>query len=355
VISLKKYLDMEGRASSSDATSNETNTLLGAAVGAYRSALLSIGSSGAQACPGASSELQQNLNSLRGKLAGKVTPHLLEETQAEVEEELRQWGGRSSEYYKSKANEVKELLMVLARTAQSLGERDQRYAGQFTQFTNRLQTIANLDDLTQVRASLVAGATELKTYVDQMAQDSHQSVAQLRAEVSTYESKLKQVEELALRDSLTGLANRRNVEERIQWRIEHKQAFCMLVLDLDQFKQINDTYGHLAGDNLLKQFSEELRSNLRSSDIAGRWGGDEFIVILDCDLSGAKTQIERMRKWVFGEYTLQTGAGAAEVKVTVVASIGLAQWHAGETMQELIESADAAMYKDKQLSRQTRT
>jgi diguanylate cyclase (GGDEF)-like protein len=348
MISLKKYLDMA--AAGPGAVEPESNELLSATLDSYRSALRAIGSSGFRACPAVSSDLQQNLASLQNGLSGNVTPALVKETEKQVEDQLQQWGGRTSEHFKAKANEVKELLMVLARTAESVGERDQRYAGHFSQFTTRLQTIADLEDLTQVRASLVKGAGELKTYVDQMALDSHQSVAQLRAEVSTYETKLKAVEELALRDALTGLANRRNVEERLEWRIAHQQSFCLIVLDLNRFKQINDTHGHLAGDSLLKQFSHELRSNLRSSDIAGRWGGDEFIVVLDCDLKAAKSQIERMQKWVFGEYTIQLGDGKGELKVNVDASIGVAQWQPGETIQQVIEHADAAMYKEKRLA-----
>jgi len=347
MISLKKYLDM-----TSDGThQSESNELVAVTLESYRAALLAIGNSGFRACPSISSEMQQNLASLHNKLSGDVTPALVKETEKKVEEQLQQWGGRTSEHFKAKANEVKELLMVLARTAESVGERDQRYAGHFSQFTTRLQTIADLEDLTEVRASLVKGASELKTYVDQMALDSHESVAQLRAEVSTYETKLKAAEELALRDPLTGLANRRNVEERLEWRISHQQNFCLIILDLNRFKQVNDTHGHLAGDDLLKQFSHELRSNLRSSDIAGRWGGDEFIVVLDCDLNAAKSQIERMRKWVFGEYTIQLGPGKGELKVDIDASVGVAQRQSGETIQQVIERADAAMYRDKKLAR----
>jgi diguanylate cyclase (GGDEF)-like protein len=348
MISLKKYLDMT--ADGPNSVQSESNKLLAVTLESYRAALLAIGNSGFRACPSVGSEMQQNLASLQNKLGGDVTPALVTDTEKKVEEQLQQWGGRTSEHFKAKANEVKELLIVLARTAESVGERDQRYAGHFSQFTTRLQTIADLEDLTQVRASLVKGAGELKTYVDQMALDSHQSVAQLRAEVSTYETKLKAAEELALRDGLTGLANRRNVEERMEWRIAHQQNFCVIVLDLNRFKQVNDTHGHLAGDDLLKQFSQELRSNLRSSDLAGRWGGDEFIVVLDCDLNAAKSQIERMRKWVFGEYTIQLGAGKGELKINVDASVGAAQWQAGETIQQVIERADAAMYRDKKLA-----
>jgi len=349
MISLKKYLDMA--VDGPPTIEPESSGPLDLVLESYRAVLRAMGNSGLRACPAVGSELQQNLAGLQNRLSGNVTPKLVQETQKQVEEQLQQWGGRSSEYFKAKANEVKELLIVLARTAESVGERDQRYANHFSQFTTRLQTIADLEDLTQVRASLVKGAGELKTYVDQMALDSHQSVAQLRAEVSTYETKLKAAEELALRDELTGLANRRNVEERLEWRIQHQQSFCVVVLDLNRFKQVNDTYGHLAGDSLLKQFSQELRSNLRGSDLAGRWGGDEFIVVLDCDLVGAKSQIERMQKWVFGEYTIQPGPGKADLKVQVEASIGVAQWQTGETIQQVIERADGAMYKDKRLAR----
>jgi diguanylate cyclase len=348
LISLKRYLDMEvPEPSSSEPAPSD---LLSAVLAAYRSALLAMGKSGTQACPGVNSDMQQKLAALGNKISSDLTPAGARKTEERVEEQLQKWGGQSAEYFKAKANEVRELLILLARTAQSLGERDQRYASQFTQFTSRLQTIANLEDLTQVRASLVQGAAELKTYVDRMAQDSRESVAQLRAEVSTYETKLKAAEELALKDSLTGLANRRNAEERIGRRIAHEQAFCVMMIDLNRFKQINDTYGHPAGDSLLKQFAQELRSNLRASDVAGRWGGDEFVVVLDCDLAGANCQVERMRKWVLGEYTVQQAAGAGDVKVPMDASIGVVQWQKGESVEKLIERADIAMYEEKRQS-----
>jgi diguanylate cyclase (GGDEF)-like protein len=345
VISLKKYLDMEpGTPSSPEPDFSE---LAPAILAAYRSALLTMGKSGARACPGVGSDLQQNLATLEQRLSAQLTALLLKQTEAEVEEQLLRWGGQGAEYFKTKAKEVKELLLVLARTAESIGERDERYANHFNQFRAELQTIADLEDFAHVRSSLVRQAAELKTYVDQMAQDSRESVAQLQAEVSTYESKLKVAEQRALHDPLTGLANRRTVEERIDWRISDQQVFCVVMLDLDGFKRINDTYGHATGDNLLQQFSKELRSNIRSTDIVGRWGGDEFVVILDCDLNTATFQVERVRKWVLGEYTIQTAEDSGKIKVRIDASIGIAQWQAGQTMQALVARADSAMYREK--------
>jgi diguanylate cyclase (GGDEF)-like protein len=349
VISLKKYLDMDpSKLPIAEAIPDE---MTDAVLASYRSALMAMGKSGLQVCPAVGSDLQQGLAGVEQRLSKNVTPALMKETEAKVTEQLDQWGTRAQQHFKAKTDEVRELLIVMARTAESVGERDKTYSNQFSQFTTRLRAIANLDDLTQIRESLVKSASELKVSVDQMAQDSQKLVAQLQAEVSTYERKLKVAEDLALRDSLTGLSNRRNVEERITWRIERRQPFCVAVLDVNRLKHVNDTYGHLAGDHLLKQFAKELRSGCRSTDVVGRWGGDEFIIVIDDDSATAESQIERLRKWVFGEYSIQPGPGTAEVKIHVDASVGLAQWKPAEKLEQVIERADAAMYKEKQAAK----
>jgi diguanylate cyclase (GGDEF)-like protein len=123
-----------------------------------------------------------------------------------------------------------------------------------------------------------------------------------------------------------------------------------MILDLNGFKLVNDRHGHAAGDSLLKQFSHELLSHTRTSDVVGRWGGDEFIVVLEGNMTGVNAQIDRIRKWVFGKYALQLGAGNDELKIDLSASIGTARWEPGQTTQQLVEVADAAMYREKHLT-----
>ena len=347
VISLKKYLDMDP--DNPRKSGPDPGELLSAALESYGSTLLAVARNGVRACPALGSDLQQALEGLHRRLSCDVSPSLVRGTGRQVEEQLQQWAGRSAEYFRAKTSDVKELLITLARTAESMGNQDQRYAKRLGDFTTQLKTIADLDDLAQMRATLVKRAAELKSCVDEMAQDSTKSLAQLRAEVTTYETKLKSVEQLAFKDPLTGLANRRSVEERIEWRISQEQMFCVVILDLNRFKHVNDTHGHVAGDSLLRQFGQELKSNVRPSDIVGRWGGDEFIMVLDCDLSGARSQIERMKKWVLGDYTLQVGT--ITIKIRLDASIGVAQWQPGETAVQITERADTSMYEVKEPSR----
>jgi diguanylate cyclase (GGDEF)-like protein len=346
VISLKKYLEMNPEKAGQKGA--DPAELFPAALKAFRSVLTAAGNSAARACPPVGSELQQNLVQVDKNLAGAITVLNVQEAEREAGEQLELWESRTKDFYQARTNEVKELLITLARTAESVGERDHRYSDHFSQFTSRLKTISNLEDLTNVRASLVREALELKTYVDKMEEDSTKLVKDLKTEVSAYETKLKEVEELALRDALTGLSNRRNVEERIEFRISSKQTFCAAMLDVNKLKRVNDEHGHLAGDSLLQQFAHELRSAMRSSDVIGRWGGDEFMIIMDCDLAGANAQLERVHKWVFGDYTIRPGKGSGEVKVHVDAAIGLTQWQAGQTLKDVVEHADAAMYREKQ-------
>jgi len=344
VISIKKYLDQESseppacRAAAPD-------DLQAALLEAYRGALGAMGNSGARACPTLGPNLQRNLLVLSEGLSKSITPALVRETQAKVEGQIQAWGEETAQYFQQRASDVREILVVLARAAESVAERDQRYATQFGEFTKRLQALAKLEDLPQIRSAIVRGAKELKTCVDKMEQDSRDSVAALRTQVSTYQTKLEEAEQRACRDSLTGLDNRHAVESKLQYRIDARKTFCLVLLDLNGFKQVNDVYGHEAGDDLLKQFATELRSASRATDVVGRWGGDEFIVILDGTLTEARAHVERMRKWVFGSYTLHLGAEGPKVEMT--AAVGLVESQSGEASKALLARADALMYQDK--------
>ena len=344
MISLKKYLDQNDLDHRSDDNPDD-------ALHCYRGLLLAIGRSASQGCPALGADLERGLKGLEHRLAIHSSPTALMRTQKQVEIQLQEWGGRTADHFRCKADEVKELLIALAKTAESVGDRNQNYSSHFHDLTKKLETIADLDDLTQIRNAVVARVTELNLQVERMNRDSKQLVEQLRTEVTAYENRLKAVEYLVLKDELTGAASRRSVEERIHRSIENKLPFCVVMLDLNGFKQVNDRYGHLAGDDLLRQFAMEMQMYTRAGDMVGRWGGDEFIVLLSCDMAGAASHVERLRGWVFGKYTVQRGANKEAIVVHMDASIGIAEWRDGNSMQEVIAEADAAMYRDKKQAR----
>ena len=319
--------------------------LLKSTLDSYRAAVAATSTFGAQASPCLGAEFAQSLAVLGQRLDEAPTAEAVAETQKLFETELEQAGARAAGYLTQKASEVKELIVVIASTAEAMGERDHRYCQQFNDFSARLQTIANLDDLTKIRLSLVQSAQELKSYVDKMANETQECVRQLRTELSASRAREEETERLANRDPLTGLGNRRRVELELEHFEEQKKPFCVMMFDVNGFKQINDGLGHLAGDQVLKQFAVELKAAFRPTDFIGRWGGDEFIAIVDCPLKQAEAQVGRIRQWVFGDYEIVV-SGVAR-KVGVSAAIGLAAGSAHEPFVKVIERADAAMYRDK--------
>ncbi len=348
MISLKQYLDSSQR---DPVTRTEPcqGDLLPAVVEAYGSALLEMGNCSLDACPGMGDGLKRDLGGLKSGLSAGMSLQALAATDSGVREHLRSWGGGTARHYQKKACEVKEMLLMMARTAESVSARDERCAGQMGQVTERLKAIASLEDLTEIRASIETSAAVLKTSIERMTAEGKAVLNQLRQQVATYQTKLEEAEEMASRDALTGLGSRLYVEGQIEKRVASGAPFCVVVIDIDGFKKVNDRHGHLTGDEILKQFGAELRSACRATDVIGRWGGDEFILLFDCGLAEAEAQTERLRKWVCGNYTVQGKSDA--IKMRVEASIGLAAHEDGEAMKELLARADAAMYEEKAASR----
>lgn len=348
MISLKKYLDRTDSGLEVCCEPDESG-LLAAVLAAWRASLLSMGNCAQEACPALGDGLKQGLRKLEAELSPAMSPRAVETTEDEVREQLQSWGQHTARHYQEKAGEVRELLLVMARTAESVGARDQRCAGQIHDVTARLATIARLEDLTEIRASIQKSAAELKTSINRMTEEGKAAMEHLRAEVSNYQTRLEKAEEIAFRDTLTGLCSRLCVENQLGRRIGEQKPFCVAIIDIDAFKQVNDAHGHVTGDDLLKQFAVELRSACRANDLIGRWGGDEFIIVFDRDMEQAGAQTERLRKWVCGQYEVQGKPG--RIKLTVHASIGLAEFRPGDAVTDLLARADSAMYENKAASR----
>jgi two-component system, cell cycle response regulator len=157
---------------------------------------------------------------------------------------------------------------------------------------------------------------------------------------------------LATRDPLTGLYNRRYAEAYLARVAEEArltdQPFALMLLDLDRFKDVNDTHGHLVGDEVLIEIARRLRVNLREIDLVARHGGEEFLVAMpETDLAAARAAAERLRR-VVGERPVRSPSQGKDVAVTV--SIGVTVCHANTAaagMATLIEQADMALYASK--------
>ena len=164
----------------------------------------------------------------------------------------------------------------------------------------------------------------------------------------------EQLQYLAAHDSLTNLYNRREFETLLDKTISNcrreRCSFALLLIDMDNFKQINDTLGHIRGDNFLKQFAAELNALTRKGDILSRIGGDEFTLITPKLLSPLSTQ--RLAERIINGLNLSYIIGNGIEKITV--SIGISIYpYDGETTEELLKNADSAMYQAKKSGKNT--
>jgi diguanylate cyclase (GGDEF)-like protein len=191
--------------------------------------------------------------------------------------------------------------------------------------------------------ALAAFARDVAVEIDQQFGGPRQAAA--AAATSDIDERFEKLEQLAATDPLTGLANRRGCEKSIAGEIsraerERKPLSCIM-LDIDRFKQVNDTMGHQAGDQVLRELSDMLRQSVRAYDIVARWGGEEFLVILPgADLEAARQLAERIR---VGVQKLPTRS--------VTISAGAAEFDADYDFEATLRTADRRMYEAKAAGR----
>ena len=161
----------------------------------------------------------------------------------------------------------------------------------------------------------------------------------------------RQLERMATRDKLTGLDNRYVIENNTDLALRNAdrrgEPLTVVLVDIDHFKQINDQYGHLFGDQVIASVARQLRARLRESDLIGRWGGEEFLLLLPgCDLQQAMQLCETLRRQI-----AEQGVTVGDNRVRVTISLGLAGYQQGEEADTLFHRADQALYRAKAAGR----
>ena len=319
------------------------------AVAAFRALLLATGVATQRANPSVGKTLNHRLTEINRGLQSPVSPEVLTETSEQVITELSNWAESAGQYHIENQREIEAIMGVVAHAAEAIGIRDNTCSREIGALTVKMRSIAELKDLGVVRASILDSAAVLRSCVEKLVEDGKASVRELNAEVREYRARMEEAERAAALDPLTRLANRRAFENQLETRISTQQHFSVLLLDLNSFKSVNDQYGHVAGDDLLRQFAEELRSQFTPLDTVCRWGGDEFAVIVPGGEKESAERVRRITRWVFGEYKVSTSG--KPVKTSVHAAIGVAEWNGTETGLELVARADRQMYQSKHASK----
>ncbi len=293
--------------------------------------------------------LAGQLEPIRALLAGPLTARQLAQAEQKLAGVIAQQAGARRSLQEAKVA-LKEMLATLIERIGAMGTSTGRFYEQVGAYQRELECANDLDTLSRVISGLLADTQLIRADI----QASREELVQARRKVESYEARVKELEReltqvstLVQKDALTQALNRRGLEDA--FRIETARAtrygapLSLLMLDLDDFKRLNDTLGHVAGDRALVHLAQTMQATLRPTDLVARLGGEEFTILFPAtDLEEAAAAGERLLR----ELARRTFAFEGRSH-PITFSAGCAQWRADEPLEDLIRRADATMYEAK--------
>jgi diguanylate cyclase (GGDEF)-like protein len=242
-----------------------------------------------------------------------------------------------------RVREMASLVSMVREVIASVGSEMNTLHSDLQKSTDRFDAIGQMTDTRQIKARLVAEVMTLKQLTVSRQKAWQDTARGLGERIVTLEGQLVATQTEALTDPLTGIANRRTFERACaEWIRTPQPAFVLALIDVDEFKHVNDAHGHAAGDHVLVFIARTLGRSLRSHDVIARIGGDEFAVMargLSID------QAERRLRAVIA--SLRDPAAADRPPVVPSVSCGIAECAGNDTMSSLFERADAGLYAAK--------
>jgi diguanylate cyclase (GGDEF)-like protein len=312
-----------------------------AALECYLSSILDIADLVAAVFPEVGAACHEQLNRLRARLAFEANKKTLDESRDTLHQILEAFRGTARHYTQALEEELNQTLGLVAQAEEKRSTRNVRHVAHLVDFADQMDKAVQAGDLNQLRNQ----TAELRSFAESIELDTRDALALMRDQMREFQQRLREAELLASRDPLTGLPNRREFDRQLAARVQEEREFCILLFDLDTLKSFNDRYGHLYGDQLLKQLGARLSSQIRTRDFVCRWGGDEFAVILNCGLDPGVARSQQIAEWVNRPY--RVSVDGREVLAGVHVSVGIAEYLKGETQEQLFQRVDASMYHEK--------
>ena len=242
--------------------------------------------------------------------------------------------------------EMRQLLREVGSSLLNAGQDAERLGSQLDGTVTQIEHSKSLDE---IRVLLRAAIDEARAMRESTSALKSHFDAKTR-EIQTLQQELDRARKRALTDTLTGLANREAlygaVDSAIQDAEAHDTVLCLLLVDIDHFKRVNDTHGHLVGDRVIRFVASTLKRLIKGKDTAARFGGEEFAVVLpDTPASGAMALAENIRRAIADARLVRSDTREPLSQITV--SVGVGSYRRGEEANALFDRTDQALYAAK--------
>ena len=293
------------------------------------------------------SELDEFSNAYLGDSSSKQLSKLLNQQTPKIERYI----DRQRIYLNDRENELRDIIDLLSKAMTGLNTDNKRFYRRLNDHSEKIEKITLLGDIKKIKNSLEAEVFQIRQAINDQKKLELNKIEKLARQVDTLKNELEKTKTHLQTDPLTGINNRKALDQYLEQLIEqslfYKISFAMMLLDIDDFKKINDNYGHLIGDRVLVAFAQKCRSLIRTDDFLARYGGEEFIIILPkASLRNAKKKAQQICKSL-AETRYAIDEGSADDLLSVTASIGVVSMHKEDGVTEMIKRADQALYRAK--------
>ena len=244
----------------------------------------------------------------------------------------------------------RKVMANVSQDAANAGEHANRFGNTLQQLSEGLGNADSGSVSENGISRLLSGTREIQGAIATLQERLDDS----RMEIEKLQQDVNRAREAAFTDELTGLVNRRGFEVALAAFLSTEdsraKSTCLLLADIDHFKRVNDTYGHLVGDKVLRAVGQVLKANVKGKDMAARFGGEEFVVLLpETSIDGARALAENLRSTIEGSRIRRSDNRQEIAQVTV--SFGIASYCAGESAKDFVSRVDSALYASKHQGR----
>ena len=253
---------------------------------------------------------------------------------------------RNEETIRNTGAQVQNTILHVSWAVHGVKEATRNYGETLSQVKTKInaaKTQSEIQAVVQLASESTRAMMGQSNHLEEMLRQSNEAMEELKKD-------LEHIRREAMTDGLTGLANRKAFDDEFDRVLreaqQNKTIFTLLMLDIDHFKSFNDNFGHQVGDQVLRLVARTLKDSIKGKDFAARYGGEEFAIILpDTDLTGAVIVGNALRKAVASKDVINRSTGKVLGRITM--SVGVAEYVADKTVEDIIERADSALYTAK--------